>query len=313
MASNKTNIKRLSVKDIEACFDTPVSEYVHDEIKKYDFSYHDIDFAEYQRLMIFCLESLKKDFKETGSHRQDVWQSGWSENWQKFSLSKDLNDLSPVYYRSNTDKALRFNGKLIRPVNPKFEQNMQKVVISWLTDVYMRDVDSIYEFGCGTGKNFLSMKPINPDAKLIGADWTPVTGKILTELRNNAGLKCEFSLFDFFNPDKNLKIQPNSAVMTVTALEQVGKNFDEFLMYLLDNDPKICIHVEPIIEFLEPSSNLLDYCMYHYMKKRNYLDGFYEKLRSLESDNIIEIISANRVKFGGFWTEGLSTIVWKVK
>jgi uncharacterized protein YebE (UPF0316 family) len=49
------------------------------------------------------------------------------------------------------------------------------------------------------------------------------------------------------------------------------------------------------------------------MKKRNYLDGFYKKLKNLERDNIIEIISENRVRLGGFWTEGLSTIVWKVK
>jgi SAM-dependent methyltransferase len=310
---NKEGIKSLDVKDFESCFGTPISKYVQDEIEKYNFSYCEAGSQEFQRLVIFCLEALKRGFKENGIHRQQDWQKGWSENWQNFSQSKDLNDLSPKYCNNNKDKTLRFNGRFIRPEDPKFEQNTHSVVVSWLADSYMRDVDSIYEFGCGTGQNFLSMRSINPNAKLIGTDWAPASGKILTELKDSTGIKCEFSLFDFFNPDRNLKIQPNSAVITVTALEQIGKNFNEFLNYLIENKPRVCIHVEPIIEFLDPDNSLLDYCTYHYMKKRNYLDGFYKKLKNLERDNIIEIISENRVRLGGFWTEGLSTIVWKVK
>ena len=311
--SNKETIKRLTVQDFEKCFGRPVSEHVRKQINKHDFSYCDVSDEEHQRLVIFCIESLKKDLKVCGSHRQEEWQRGWSENWHSFQKSEDLNDLFPKYYTNEEDIVLRFNGKLIRPKSPKFELNTHKVIVSHVADLFMRDVSAVYDFGCGTGQNFLPIRAVNPNAKLIGADWAPASGKIISKLRETKEIRCEFSLFDFFNPDKDLKIQPNSAVITVAALEQVGKNFDKFLSYLLESKPEICIHIEPIIEFLDPDNNLLDYCMYHYMKKRNYLDGFYEKLKNLERDSIIEIISAKRVKLGGFWTEGLSIIVWKVK
>ncbi len=311
--SNKDLTNRLNVEDFNECFGTSLSEYVQNEIKKYDFSYCEVDHKEYQRLVIFYLETLKKKFNENGSHRQKDWQKGWNENWQSFSQSEDLNDLFPKYYNNNKDKTLRFNGKLIKPKSPKFELNTHNVVVSWMADKYMRDVDAIYDFGCGTGQNFLPINEVNPNARLIGADWAPASGKILSKISKSTQMRCEFSLFDFFSPDYNLKIHPNSAVITVTALEQVGRNFDKFLNYLIENKPKVCIHVEPIIEFLDPNNSLLDYCTYQYMNKRNYLNGFYKKLKSLESENIIEIISENRVKCGGFWTEGLSTIAWKAK
>tara|TARA_E500000331_G_C17191838_1_gene685268 strand:+ start:325 stop:1263 length:939 start_codon:yes stop_codon:yes gene_type:complete len=304
---------KLTVRDFEKCFGRPVSDYVRRQIDKYDFSYFDIDDEEYQRLVIFCINSLKKDLKECGSHRQEEWQQGWNENWNSFKKSEDLNDLFPRYYTREKDMLLRFDGKLIRPKSLKFELNTHNVIISHVADLFMRDVSTIYDFGCGTGKNFLPISAVNPNAQLVGADWTQASGKIISKLSKTSEIKCKFSLFDFFNPDKDLKIQPNSAVITVAALEQVGKNFDKFLNYLIESKPEICIHVEPIVEFLDPDNNILDYCMYHYMNKRNYLNGLYERLKNLEKDGIIEIISANRVGLGGFWTEGTSIIAWKVK
>ena len=309
----KEQKRSLSVEDFEKCFGSRVSNHVREEIQKYDFSYSDLSDKEYSSALSFYREYLENNLKVNGSHRQTEWEKGWSENWESFNESGDLRDLSPKYYNNCDNKILRFDGKLIKPHSDDFELNTHNVAISRTADLFMRDVDHIYDFGCGTGQNFVPISKVNSRASLTGADWTQSSGKILSKLKSSKGINCDFSLFNFFNPDYNLEIKPNSAVITVTALEQVGKNFDKFIDYLVQSRPEICIHVEPIIEFLNPESCPLDWSMYHYMKKRNYLDGLYKKLKTLEKDNIIKIVAADRIRLGGFWTEGLSTVVWKVK
>jgi len=60
--------------------------------------------------------------------------------------------------------------------------------------------------------------------------------------------------FDYFNPDQNIRLAADSIVYTVASLEQLGRDFNPFLAYLLRNRPSLCVHVEPIAELLDKSN-----------------------------------------------------------
>jgi len=284
----------------------PISQPIVDLIESYNFIYYDVSPEEVEALLISYLEKLKTDFRQAGPDRILDWQKGWSENNEDFIRSNDTDSLSPKYFKNNI---LRFNGHFIRPATPDFEKNLQKIIISCISAIYLKDLDAIYEFGCGTGYNLLQINQINPNIKLIGTDWVSSSGEILRRLNSHFKIDCKFELFDFFKPDYNFKISENSAILTVTALEQIGTNFNKFLDYALSQDPKYCIHVEPIIEFLDPNASLLDYCMFNYVKKRNYLQGLYGALKKLEADGIVDIIFSRHVRCGSLWFEPYSILI----
>ena len=115
--------------------------------------------------------------------------------------------------------------------------------------------------------------------------------------------------FDFFKPNKKIKIADNSAIYTVAALEQIGSNYKAFVSYLLKNKPDICVHVEPIAELLD-ENRLIDNLSIKYFRKRNYLNGYLDYLKGLEKHGEIKIIEAKRPYIGSLFIEGYSIIVW---
>jgi hypothetical protein len=98
----------------------------------------------------------------------------------------------------------------------------------------------------------------------------------------------------------------------VAALEQIGENFKDFVNFLLEKKPEICIHFEPIDELLD-ENKLIDSLSIKYFRKRNYLNGFLPYLEQLEKENKIEILNKQRIFSGSYFIEGHSLIVWKVK
>jgi len=116
--------------------------------------------------------------------------------------------------------------------------------------------------------------------------------------------------FDLFNPNYNYVLKPNSIVLTIAALEQTGKHFKKFIKYLLLNKPKLCIHIEPIIETLD-ENKFIDYLSIQYFKKRRYLNGFLSYLKDKERKNILKIIKVQRTFIGSIFTDGYSVIIWK--
>ena len=56
--------------------------------------------------------------------------------------------------------------------------------------------------------------------------------------------------FDFFNPNYDIDIPKNSAIFTCNSLEQIGENYKEFINFLLEKKPSLCINFEPMSELL---------------------------------------------------------------
>lgn len=115
--------------------------------------------------------------------------------------------------------------------------------------------------------------------------------------------------FDFYEPDHALNVGPNSGILTVAALEQVGERFEPFLEFVLRKRPAVCVHLEPIDELMDPK-HLVDRLSVLYCRKRNYLSGFLTRLRQLRDEGKVKIHREQRTYTGSYFIEGHSLVVW---
>jgi len=132
-------------------------------------------------------------------------------------------------------------------------------------------------------------------------DWENGWGENLLELRQTKKLETLIP-----------KYHCKNKIVTIAALEQVGDNFQEFISFLLDKKPEMCIHLEPIDELLN-TNTLIDNLSIKYFRKRNYLNKFLPFLENLEKNGIIEILKKQIIYSGSYFIEGHSLIVWRVK
>jgi len=301
--------KTLKFNDFEKIWGEKLNPFLKKKIKEYNFQYIEITNEERDRCLERIIQALLADFIVfAGSHRRKQWDKGWGENLKSLSKNNYNDSISPKYFGKYS--ILRINQKFIKPVSRDFERRSLAVILYWLADKYMREADAIYEFGCGTGHHLLDVRKINPHAKLWGLDWVTSSQKIIKKLSDDlSDNKLLAHKFDFFNPDKKFKLEKNSIIYTVAALEQTGKNYKKFISYLIKNKPKLCIHIEPVGELLD-ENHLLDYLSIKYFQKRNYLNGFLDYLRELEKQKKLKIIKAQRSYIGSMFIDGYSIIIW---
>ena len=99
------------------------------------------------------------------------------------------------------------------------------MIVDWLFDTYMREAESIYEFGCGTGYHLIRLRDINPSAVLYGLDWTAASQKIISLLVDKKYASNIYGQrFDYYNPDMAFRLNKNAVVYTVASLEQIGRS-----------------------------------------------------------------------------------------
>ena len=188
----------------------------------------------------------------------------------------------------------------------------QKSLQYWVFEKHLSEVDAIYEFGCGTGHNLFRAHEVNPTAKIHGLDWAKSSQDNINRINKIFDKDFGHHKFDFFNVDKNYKLQKNSGIYTFAALEQVGRSSHvEFIDYLIEQDPAICVHIEPIGEMLNPATDFVDYLSVAYFRKRNYLSGFTNTLTNMANAGKIEIVQKQRSFIGSMFVDGYSLIAWK--
>ena len=311
MNNQSAVIKKLGSDDFEHIFNEKLSPYVKNCISEYIFEYSEIDCEERDYLILKIFKTLiAPDITKAGAHRLDEWERGWGENLDALDdkASNALDQIIPGYF--NKYNIVRWGGRFIQPITEKFEKNSLSIILDWLFDRYLRDAQEVYEFGCGTGHNLLRARSVNKNAKLWGLDWTTSSQKIINKLRESGIDKNIYSHnFDYFKPDLEFKLAKNSIVYTVASLEQIGDRWEKFVDYLLNSKPSLCIHVEPIGELLN-SEVLLDHLSIEYFKKRNYLFGFLDGLRKLESEGRVKIHREQRTHIGSLFIEGYSIVIW---
>jgi len=303
--------KRITVSDFEEMLRIEATEYLKQKIRNIGLEYHEISDGEADKLITFVVKSLiSGELIPAGEERRNDWESGWAQNLKEIEEGKDVNSaIVPKYF--NKYNVVRLNRRFVQPVTANFEKSTLNLIMAYIADKYLRNHENVYEFGCGTGHNLLSVRDVNERAVLHGLDWAKSSQAIIKNLRTTGVDENIYGEnFDYFNPNYDVKIAKNSAIYTVASLEQVGTKWEDFIKYLLLNKPEICIHVEPIGEILNDDT-LFDYLSIQYFKARNYLSGFYSGLIKLESDGMIEIIDARRTYIGSLFIEGYTIIVWK--
>ena len=310
-----TEIHEVTLEDFARSFGTTVDDIPDDcreLIAKTDFRYKILAGEERDKVLLDVLKKIESDQQIIGApERQTTWEKGWQENLQDFIRSGyALDRLVPKFIEPN--QAKRLNRNYIIPSNPNFELDYFSVFRLWLFKKYLKEFESIYEFGCGTGFNLVALAQLYPEKKLYGLDFVPSSRDLVNRIGEVYGWKMTGHFFNMLSPDENCKIENNSAIFTIGAIEQLASNFEAFLQFFLKRSPELCLHVEPTIELYD-ENNLIDYLAMKFHRKRGYTEGYLTRLRELEAKNKIEILKVKRLFWGSLYMEGYSLIIWKPK
>ena len=305
----------VTLEDFARSFGTTVEDIPDDckeLIVKTDFRYKKVEGKERDKVLLDVLKKIESgQLNVVGKEKKDVWEKGWSENLQNFKeRSYDINELIPNYYRP--DRVLRIYRNYASTADPNFEFNFFKVFRLWLFKKYLKDVESIYEFGCGPGHNLVALAELYPEKEIHGLDWAVASRDLANKIAEVHKYNITGHLFDMFSPDETLEITNNSAILTFGALEQLGRDYESFLQFLLKKSPILCLNVEPFHELYD-KDNLLDYVAIKYQEKRRYLSGYLDRLWQLENEGEIEILKTQRMLFGSLYYDGWSFVIWKPK
>lgn len=304
----------LGIQDFAESFGADHKTFSSDlvkEIKNLNFNYRKPTEQEYQDLVLEVLKKIDHDKQIIGAdEREQVWFDGWNENLQMFRDSDfDIETLTPKFVRPGNP--IRLNQSYIFPEDDNFELNFIKIYRLWYLEKYFSNVDNIYEFGCGTGFNLLAANSLFPQKNLYGSDFVQSSVDLVNEIGKSKGINLSGALFNMLSPDLNYEIKENSGIFTFGSLEQLASDIDPIIEFFLNKEPEICVHTEPAIELYDPENNLSDFLAAKFQGNRGYTSGLIEKLRKLEEEKKIEIISIKRLFFGSFFMEGYNHIAWK--
>lgn len=282
-----------------------------EHIASHSFSYRPLSQVERDSHMLRVYRRLEEEkLNRSTSENIAAFEHGWRENLElciRDGLSRD--NLRPKYVRPYS--CIRLKGDYVAPQDPYLCDELLWLTVNWSFSQYFQDVESVVEFGCGTGRYVFDLAHMFPNKRICGTDWTSSSGQII-KMMADAGLNVTASRFDMLNPDSSFELSEGAGILTVGALEQIGNNFDQFLGYILSQKPSIVVHHEPIEDFYEEDS-LVDYLGRTYHRRRGYLVGYIEALRDLEKKGIIQIVEAKRVPFGDPFHESCSRVVWKLR
>ena len=300
-------LNKITKKDLLTYFEVDeqlLSKDVIDFLDKlFPIEYNELNFEEYQEYMTLVLQILNKLSFDIDFDRN------WIVILQNIvdKQKKDVvNSLKPTWFRN--DKFYVIDKKFCATNTEVLDWKYQLAVRNIIFSKYLFDVENVYDFGSGSGINIYLINQLFEKIKLHASDSSKVSVEILEELNNYLGIDVDYDMIDIKNKI-DIDIEPNSAVITTSALEQVGGDIDSFIDFVLEKKPKRVINIEPILEFSH--NNEFDNLMKLYCEKRNYLKYYYSKLLQLERENKIKILFKKRTRVGGLFIEN-SVIVWEV-
>lgn len=303
-------MKKIHFREIEDILGFELSSELRKQISDFKLEYKPLTQEERDEYLLHVIDVLTSDITKSGEHRINEWENGWGENLKLFKESKDINDLIPKYHGKR--KLLKWGGDVIKQVTENLDYKLHICMVDAILQHYLKDVDNVCEFGCGPAYHLIRLNKWKKDLKLSGSDWTNASQNIIKDINETLNTDIKGFNFNFFKPDYNINFPEKSGIYTVAALEQVGENFKDFINFLINKKPEICVHMEPIDELLD-ETKLIDNLTIRYFRKRNYLKGFLPYLEQLEKEGKIEIITKQRIFSGSYFIEGHSLIVWKVK
>lgn len=279
-----------------------------DLLNRAKLSYHDLGPAQQPELEAEIERTIAAGFTVVGEHRANIWRDAWQEQLERFEQSNfDLEALNPKFIAGSP--VIRWQGKYVQAISDRFELAFFEILRDWLFRKYLADVGHLYEFGSGSAFNVAAYARLFTDTRITALDWAPAAVGIANLLHQKLGMKVEGRKFDFFAPDRSVVLGPDSAVLTICALEQTGDRFGPFLDYLRESKPKRVVHVEPTVELYDRNSSH-DRLAIDYHTQRKYLKGLLPALQQLAQDGKIRLDWVRRLRFGSRFHECFTVIVW---
>jgi hypothetical protein len=304
---------RINLRELCELFNT--KELSHSVVAVYEkespIIYRNLSQAEREILVKSISDKIADPtVNQAGPNFQKNWEKNWEENLVNFKNSHLDSDLIPKFISSN--ESLRFKGDYIIPLVPDFEMKLVRILRQHVFEKYLSDIDALHEFGAGTGFNLIHFGQMYPMKQLHGYDWVESAVNLISLAGKSKAIKIDTKLFDMFKPDYSIEIANNSGLLTVGALEQPGKNWHDFLSFMISKKFSIYINIETIYENYLGSDNPITNLAKLYIEKRNWLQGYFQELQNLETKGMIEIIE-QRVIVGSRFHDSWSYTVWKLK
>lgn len=289
----------------------PVALAVAEAAEGYRFAYRNLDQGEtdaaLRQIDRNSRQATPLNFTNLGH-----WTHQWERAWQRFNNSKfDLGALRPCYLGKHTP--LRYSGAFIEPADELFEAKSLEVILCWVQRKFFEGLSTVYEFGCGSGHNLVTLARHFPGVEFCGFDWAPASPKILQKVRKVHGLRVwgeRRNLLEGF-PSEDPSRRP-FGVLTVGALEQTGLEYTRFFDAMLAARPARVVHLEPMVEFYNHHT-AMGHASIKYHLRRGYWAGGLAYLEALEREGRIELLRTRRVTFGSLNVEGYNHIVWRPK
>ncbi|MEW5911532.1 MAG: class I SAM-dependent methyltransferase [Thermodesulfobacteriota bacterium] len=306
-------MERLTPQDFArsfGCAEEDFSKECLDLIAKKDFRFQRVQGLQRDAIILEVLQRIDSDTQKIGAQeRREVWFRGWEENLKAFVGSGyDVAALTPKFLREK--QPVRFAGDYIVPHNPAFELDFITVFRTWLYQQYFQGFPSVYEFGCGTGFNLLLLGKMLQPEKMYGLDFVQSSVDLVNKIGEAFDLPLEGRAFDMIHPDHDFKLKPGSLMFTFGALEQLAGKFHDFIHYILDNRPDLCIHIEPTVELYD-ETKLFDYLAIKFHRKRGYTTGLLPYLQKLAQKQKIKLLKVKRLGFGSLFMEGYTYMIWQ--
>jgi hypothetical protein len=304
----------ITVDDFLALYEFNLSEKQIAQVTKLvaekNFSFQILLGAKRDEIILETIKRINSNLSKSGEKRKPEWNDGWGENLRDFVASNfSKKSLIPKYYRPSQVK--RWQGNYIFTESSTFEYDFFEVLRLIVFEAFINNAKEVYEFGCGSPHNLVALSHLFPEMNLHGCDWSQSAVTICELLRENSNMKIQGHLFDFFNPELNVKSKSENIFLTCGGLEQVGSDFGAFVNFILEESPERVVHLEPISElYADDSENLFDYLAKSYHESRNYLKGYLTHIQNLEKERLVEIEGVRRIPFGGQFHEGWTLIVW---
>jgi len=284
--------------------------FVTDKIESSDFRYRMLSRSERDAVILRIIKHLKdRPTSVMDDSRRALWAKVWEEQRAKAREGGfDESALEPSFVSG--ERVVRLDGNFVMPRSPRMELDFYAVIRRMLFHRWIDGATTAMEFGCGSAFNIADLAEMYPQLAICGLDWAPASVNLVEDLARSRGFNMKGRLFDFFEPDETLQVPRDAAIFTFCALEQTGEKHKMFIEFLLRKRPKICVHMEPILELYHPES-LVDSLAISFHRARRYLGGFLPRLRELKDSGAIHILDERRLGFGSLFHESFSVVVWR--
>ena len=242
---------------------------------------------------------------------KDYDRGEWLRNLDqmKFKQFPDLASWNCGWNEGGTITAT-IEGKLVKIDASEYYEFRTKKIVS-LLDEFFDGSSELCELGCGSGRNLFAIKQLKPDMKIFGYDISDVgieTVKRIADHFNVEGIHVGTG--DLLSANGLSFNIENKNVFTYFVLEQLPDALDIFFENVIKGKPKKVLHLEPTYELLNNSS-LRDLASKAYVERQDYVRTLLEKLRALEDDGRIEILSIRRELYSSSVKQMPTLVCWR--